>query len=139
MNEVAIIGVGMHPFGRFDKTAMQMGTDAIRAALADAGLEWNDIQFAVGGSWEIANPDAIVGLMGLTGIPFTNVFNACATAASATEACADAIRLGKYDVGIAIGLDKHPRGAFTVDPTLVGMPSWYGENGQYLTTQFFSE
>ncbi len=109
MNEVAIIGVGMHPFGRFDKTAMQMGTDAIRAALADAGLEWNDIQFAVGGSWEIANPDAIVGLMGLTGIPFTNVFNACATAASATEACADAIRLGKYDVGIAIGLDKHPR------------------------------
>ncbi|WP_109527076.1 MULTISPECIES: thiolase family protein [Nocardia] len=137
-NDVAIIGVGMHPFGRFDgKTAMAMGTDAIRAALADAGLEWRDIQFAVGGSWEVANPDAIVGLMGLTGIPFTNVFNACATSASATEACADAIRLGKYDIGIAIGLDKHPRGAFTVDPTLVGMPKWYGENGQYLTTQFF--
>ncbi|MFD5176689.1 thiolase family protein [Nocardia sp. NPDC058379] len=137
-NEVAIIGVGMHPFGRFPgKTAMQMGTDAIRAALADAGLEWRDIQFAVGGSWEVANPDAIVSLMGLTGIPFTNVFNACATSASATEACADAIRLGKYDIGIAIGMDKHPRGAFTVDPTLVGMPKWYGENGQYLTTQFF--
>ncbi|MEV6337781.1 thiolase family protein [Nocardia vinacea] len=137
-NDVAIIGVGMHPFGRFEgKTAMQMGTDAIRAALADAGLEWRDIQFAVGGSWEVANPDAIVSLMGLTGIPFTNVFNACATSASATEACADGIRLGKYDIGIAIGMDKHPRGAFTVDPTLVGMPKWYGENGQYLTTQFF--
>ncbi|MQY30422.1 thiolase family protein [Nocardia aurantia] len=137
-NEVAIIGVGMHPFGRFaGRTAMRMGTDAIRAALADAGLRWRDIQFAVGGSWEVANPDAIVGLMGLTGIPFTNVFNACATAASATEACADAIRLGKHDIGIAIGMDKHPRGAFTVDPTLVGMPTWYGENGQYLTTQFF--
>ncbi|WP_433520423.1 thiolase family protein [Nocardia pseudovaccinii] len=137
-NDVAIIGVGMHPFGRFEgKTAMQMGTDAIRAALADAGLKWRDIQFAVGGSWEVANPDAIVGLMGLTGIPFTNVFNACATSASATEACADAIRLGKYDIGIAIGMDKHPRGAFTVDPTLVGMPKWYGENGQYLTTKFF--
>ncbi|MFI2336656.1 thiolase family protein [Nocardia rhamnosiphila] len=137
-NDVAIIGVGLHPFGRFEgKTAMQMGTDAIRAALGDAGLEWKDIQFAVGGSWEVANPDAIVSLMGLTGLPFTNVFNACATAASATEACADAIRLGKYDIGIAIGLDKHPRGAFTVDPTLVGTPKWYGENGQYLTTQFF--
>ncbi|MFD4459662.1 thiolase family protein [Nocardia sp. NPDC058480] len=136
-NEVAIIGVGMHPFGRFDKTAMQMGTDAIRAALGDAGLQWRDVQFAVGGSWEVANPDAIVGMMGLTGIPFTNVFNACATSASATEACADAIRLGKYDIGIAIGMDKHPRGAFTVDPTLVGMPKWYGENGQYLTTKFF--
>ncbi len=36
-----------------------------------------------------------------------------------------------------IGLDKHPRGAFTEDPALVGMPSWYAENGQYLTTQFF--
>ncbi|NDZ97456.1 thiolase family protein [Streptomyces sp. SID6673] len=138
MNDVAIIGVGIHPFGRFEgKTAMQMGTDAIRAALADAGIEWKDIEFAVGGSWEVANPDAIVSLMGLTGIPFTNVFNACATGASATEACADAIRLGKHDIGIAIGLDKHPRGAFTVDPTLVGMPKWYGENGQYLTTQFF--
>lgn len=137
-NEVAIIGVGMHPFGRFEgKSAMQMGTDAIRAALADAGLQWRDMQFAVGGSWEVANPDAIVGLMGLTGLPFTNVFNACATSASATEACADAIRLGKYDIGIAIGMDKHPRGAFTVDPTLVGMPKWYGENGQYLTTKFF--
>ncbi|MEE3849602.1 thiolase family protein [Gordonia sp. LSe1-13] len=138
MNDVAIIGVGIHPFGRFEgKTAMQMGTDAIRAALADAGLEWKEIQFAVGGSWEVANPDAIVGLMGLTGIPFTNVFNACATGASVTETCADSIRLGKHDIGIAIGLDKHPRGAFTVDPTLVGMPKWYGENGQYLTTQFF--
>ncbi|MFD1813555.1 thiolase family protein [Rhodococcus gannanensis] len=138
MNDVAIIGVGLHPFGRFEGvSAMQMGTHAIRAALADAGLEWKDVQFAVGGSWEVANPDAVVSLMGLTGIPFTNVFNACATGASATEACADAIRLGKYDIGIAIGMDKHPRGAFTVDPTLVGMPKWYGENGQYLTTKFF--
>ena len=25
----------------------------------------------------------------------------------------DTIRLGKYDIGIAIGLDKHPKGAFT--------------------------
>jgi acetyl-CoA C-acetyltransferase len=80
----------------------------------------------------VANPDAIVGMVGLTGIPFTNVFNACATAA-----CADGIRLGDYDIGIAVGLDKHPRGAFTEDPALVGMPSWYAENGQYLTTQFF--
>lgn len=61
----------------------------------------------------MANPDAIVGMVGLSGIPFTNVFNACATAASAAKACADGIRLGDYDIGIAIGLDKHPRGAFT--------------------------
>src|SRR5271154_3357939 len=137
-NEVAIIGVGLHPFGRFEgKSAMQMAADAIGLALADAGVAWKDIQFAVGGSWTVANPDAIVGMVGLTGIPFTNVFNACATAASAAKSCADGIRLGDYDIGIAVGLDKHPRGAFTEDPALVGMPRWYAENGQYLTTQFF--
>ena len=138
MHDVAIIGVGLHPFGRFEgKTAMEMGVDAITAAVADAGVSWNDIQFGVGGSWTVANPDAIVGMVGLSGIPFTNVFNACATAASATKVCADGIRLGDYDIGIAVGLDKHPRGAFTEDPGLVGMPAWYAENGQYLTTQFF--
>ena len=137
-HDVAIIGVGLHPFGRFEgKSAMEMGLDAIFAAVADAGVEWKDIQFATGGSWTVANPDAIVGMAGLTGIPFTNVFNACATAASAAKACADGIRLGDYDIGIALGLDKHPRGAFTEDPALVGMPSWYAENGQYLTTKFF--
>ena len=137
-NDVAIIGVGIHPFGRFEgKSAMEMGVDAIFAAVEDAGVSWGDIGAATGGSWTVANPDAIVGMVGLSGIPFTNVFNACATAASAVKTCADGIRLGDYDIGIAIGLDKHPRGAFTEDPALVGMPAWYAENGQYLTTQFF--
>ncbi len=116
---------------------MQMGAEAVFAALKDAGLQWKDIQSAVAGSWTVANPDALVGMIGLTGIPFTNVFNACATAASAVKACADGIRLGDYDIGIAIGLDKHPRGAFTEDPALLGLPRWYAENGQYLTTKFF--
>ena len=88
-NDVAIIGVGLHPFGRFDKTAMQMGADAIQLALKDAGVEWGDIQFGFGGSHEISNPDAVTRLVGLTGITFTNVFNACATAASAIQQTAD--------------------------------------------------
>jgi acetyl-CoA C-acetyltransferase len=137
MNDVAIIGVGLHPFGRFEKTAMQMGAEAIQAALDDAGLEWKDIQFGVGGSYEVCNPDAVTRLVGLTGIPFTDVFNACATAASATQFCADTIRLGKYDIGIAVGMDKHPRGAFTDDPAKLALPQWYAENGQFVTTKFF--
>jgi acetyl-CoA acetyltransferase len=138
MNDVAIIGVGLHPFGRFDgKSAMEMGADAIHAALADAGIEWKDVQFGVGGSYEVSNPDAVTRLVGLTGIPFTNVFNACATAATATQVCADTIRLGKYDIGIAIGVDKHPRGAFTDDPAKLALPAWYAENGQFVTTKFF--
>ena len=138
MNDVAIIGVGLHPFGRFDgKSAMEMGADAIAAALADASIDWKDIQFGVGGSHEVSNPDAVTRLVGLTGIPFTDVFNACATAASATQLFADTIRLGKYDIGIAVGMDKHPRGAFTDDPAKLALPAWYAENGQFLTTKFF--
>jgi len=38
---------------------------------------------------------------------------------------------------VAIGIDKNPRGAFTADPSLVNMPAWYAENGQYVTTKFF--
>jgi acetyl-CoA acetyltransferase len=138
MHDVAIIGVGLHPFGRFgEKSAMEMAADAIQAALTDAGLGWRDIQFGFGGSYEVANPDAVTRLVGLTGIPLTDVFNACATAASTIEQTATAIRLGAYDVGIAFGMDKHPRGAFTADPSMLGLPSWYAENGQFITTKFF--
>ena len=136
-SDVAIIGVGLHPFGRFDKTAMQMGAEAIQFALKDAGVNWKDIQFGFGGSHEVSNPDAVTRLVGLTGITFTNVFNACATAASAIQQTADTIRLGKYDIGIAIGLDKHPRGAFTDDPAKLALPQWYAQNGQFVTTKFF--
>lgn len=136
-NDVAIIGVGLHPFGRFDKTAMQMGAEAVQLALADAGVAWKDIQFGFGGSYEVSNPDAVTRLVGLTGITFTNVFNACATAASAIQQTADTIRLGKYDLGIAIGLDKHPRGAFTDDLAKLALPQWYANNGEFVTTKFF--
>ncbi|MEU4650271.1 thiolase family protein [Nocardia fluminea] len=137
MNDVAIIGIGIHPFGRFQKSAIEMGADAIQSALTDAGIQWKDIQFGFGGSYEVSNPDAVTRLVGLTGIPFTNVFNACATAASSIEQTAEAIRSGRYDIGIAVGMDKHPRGAFTDDPAKLGLPGWYAENGQFVTTQFF--
>ncbi len=138
MHDVAIIGVGLHPFGRFGtKSAIQMGAEAIRLALADAGAEWKDVQFAFGGSFEVDNPDAVVGLLGRTGIPFMDVYNGCATAATALEMTADGIRAGKYELGVAVGMDKHGTGAFTSDPTYYGAPSWYGENGQFLTTKFF--
>ena len=48
-NDVAIIGVGIHPFGRFEKSAVEMGAEAIHSALGDAGLEWKDIEFGFGG------------------------------------------------------------------------------------------
>jgi acetyl-CoA C-acetyltransferase len=136
--DVAIIGVGLHPFGRFPGvTAIEMGAIAIRRALADAGVEWRDIQCAFAGSYEVDNPDAVVALLGLTGIPFTAVYNGCATAASALSLAANAIRLGDHELVIAAGMDKHPPGAFSADPRLYACPSWYGELGHFVTTKFF--
>jgi acetyl-CoA acetyltransferase len=136
--DVAIVGVGLHPFGRHPGVSgIQMGAVAIRKALADAGVAWKDIEFAFGGSYEVDNPDAVVALMGLTGIPFTDVYNGCATAASALTMAANTIRLGDHRLGIAVGMDKHPPGAFSADPRDYACPLWYGEVGEFLTTKFF--
>jgi acetyl-CoA C-acetyltransferase len=136
--DVAIVGVGLHPFGRFaGVSGIEMGAVAIRKALADAGVAWRDIQFAFAGSYEIDNPDAVVALMGLTGIPFTNVYNGCATAASALTQAANTLRLGEYELGLAVGMDKHVPGAFKGDPLQYACPAWYGELGHFITTKFF--
>ena len=74
----------------------------------------------------------------MTGIPFRNVYNGCATATSTLGATADAIRSGRCDIGIAVGMDKHLPGAFTGDPETVMAPSWYGDIGVFLTTKFFA-
>ena len=139
MTDVAIIGVGLHPFGRFPgKSAIDMAAEATRSALGDAGLQWSDVQFAFGGSYEVDNPDAVVNKLGLTGIPFTDVYNGCATAASAISMAAQTIELGVYDIGVAVGMDKHPVGAFKADPVQYSLPSWYGEMGLFLTPKFFA-
>ncbi len=136
--DVAIVGVGLHPFGRFPGVpALEMAARAVRAALADATMPWGDVQVAFGGSYEVDNPDAVVSLLGLTGIPFTDVYNGCATAASALDMAANMIRLGTYDVALAVGVDKHDRGAFAADPLEYGCPSWYGAAGHFITTKFF--
>ena len=51
MTDVHVIGAGIHPFGRHpEKTGLDQGVFAVREALADAGVVWEDIQFAFGGS-----------------------------------------------------------------------------------------
>ncbi|TDU01760.1 acetyl-CoA acetyltransferase [Streptomyces sp. 846.5] len=136
--EAVVIGVGLHPFGRFaGKSAMDMGADAVRLALADAGVTWPQVQGGYIGSLEVANPDAIVDRLGLTGIPLRGVFNGCATAGTAVAMAARAIETGEHDLTIAIGMDKHPRGAFAADPSVAGIPAWYGQTGLFLTTHFF--
>jgi acetyl-CoA acetyltransferase len=136
--EVAVVGVGLHPFGRYgDKLCLQMGAEAAQAALADAGAQWSDVQVAAVGSHEVSNPDAVVSWLGLTGIPVRGVFNGCATGGTSLQVAAQSIRLGEADVAMAIGMDKHPRGAFAADPSVMGLPAWYGQTGMFLTTHFF--
>lgn len=136
--EVAIVGVGLHPFGRHgDKLCMEMGADAAKAALDDAGLDWSRVQSAYVGSYEVSNPDGIVGWLGLTGIPVRGVFNGCATGGTTLQMAVRAVSSGEADVAMAIGMDKHPRGAFAADPSVAGLPAWYGQTGMFLTTHFF--
>ncbi|SNQ47182.1 Propanoyl-CoA C-acyltransferase [Frankia canadensis] len=136
--DVAIVGVGLFPFGRYPGTqCLEMGAQAARDALADAGAEWKDVQSAFVGSHEVSNPDSIVGLLGLTGIPVRAVFNGCATGGTSLQMAAKAIQYGEADLAMAIGMDKHPRGAFSGDPSILGLPAWYGQTGMFLTTHFF--
>jgi acetyl-CoA acetyltransferase len=136
--EVAIVGIGMHPFGRTpDVSGQDQGVYAVREALRDAGIEWKDVQFAFGGSQAAGHPDTMVSKLGLTGLQFINVANGCATGGSALFSAANTIASGAFDLGIAVGYDKHERGAFRIKTKEQGLGDWYGKQGLALTTQFF--
>ena len=45
---------------------------------------------------------------------------------------------GAFDLALAVGFDKHDRGAFNASPRAYGLPDWYGQTGMMLTTQFFA-
>ena len=82
--DVGILGIGIHPFGRHPGVSgLEMAAIAARAALSDAGVRWDEIDFAAGGSDAAGNADTTVAALGLTGIPFINVKNGCATGGSA--------------------------------------------------------
>ena len=137
--DVYIVGAGIHTFGRTPaKSGLQQGIHAVRQALERAGLAWPDIQFAFGGSDSAGNADTMVSELGLTGLPFVNVANGCATGGSAMFGAYSTIKSGEFDLGLAVGFDKHPRGSFSPLPADWGLPDWYGETGLMLTTQFFA-
>lgn len=137
--DVAIIGLGLHPFGRSPTlSGLEQGAIAARAAMADAGVDFKQMQFAFGGSQDGGNADSLVNLLGLTGLQFTNIWNGCATGGSSLNAAYSAIKSGQYEMGLVVGFDKHPRGAFNPKPREWGLDDWYGETGLMLTTQFFA-
>ena len=105
------------------------------------------MQFAIGGSLagllpgsdESVQADQLVNLLGLTGVPFVNVHNGCATAGSALAMARGADRVGRYDVGVVRRLRQaRPRSLQRHPAQRSGLPHWYGELGFMVTTQFFA-
>ena len=115
-----------------------MAAIAARAALADAGVGWEDVDFAAGGSDSAGNADTSVSVLGLTGLPFINVKNGCATGGTALTTAHAMLASGAAELALVVGFDKHPPGAFNPLPEEWGIGSWYGETGLMLTTQFFA-
>lgn len=137
MTGVLICGAARTSFARSERTGREHAVAAVTAALADAGMEWSRVGAAFGGSDAAGLADTLVADLGLTGLPFVNVKNGCATGGSALVSAVNAIRSGMAEVVVAVGFDKHPRGAFDPRPADWGLDDAYGRDGLMVTTQFF--
>jgi acetyl-CoA acetyltransferase len=122
--DAIIAGGGMTAFGKFpDRSLKELAGEAIKAALADAGIDISEIQAAYMGNaaagtitGQVCIPGEIVlRSLGLGGIPVINVENACATASTALNQAAAMVTAGLYDVVLAVGYEKlvHPDKART--------------------------
>ena len=138
MADVAIVGAGIHPFGRHPASGLEQGALATRAALADAGdrvvargvrLRWLGGGRGRRHTRVTARPDR--------SSRSSTSPTAAPTGGSALISAYNAIRAGAADVVLAVGFDKHPRGAFDPEPAKYGIGGWYGQTGLMLTTQFF--
>jgi len=105
-----IVGAAMTKFGRHpDKDLIDLGATAALDALRDAEMTIQDVQvFAVGNAYESSGMVAqrIQKQIGQTGIETYNVFNACATGATAVRTAHLAIQAGEADVALVVGVEK---------------------------------
>jgi len=112
--EVYVIGVGMTSFGRHEgKTIRDLGPEAVRAALADAGLGYEAIETAYCGHvlQGTTAGQKVLYEVGMSGIPIFNVENACASGTSALRQAAMAVGHGIADIALACGFEVMGRGA----------------------------
>jgi len=110
---VFIAGVGLHPYQFPSETPYtQLGLTAVRAALTDAGLRWNQVQSAYVGTTSIGMAAGRVMLrhLGWTGLGVTQVENASASGSFAFRQACMEIATGMSDAVLAVGVDKHGDG-----------------------------
>lgn len=115
-----VAGVGITKFGKqLDVSVKELVEKAVLSALSDAGCEASQIQaayFGTAGQGFIEGQNMVAGqialrAMGISGIPVTNVENACATSSSALYAARLYVASGEGDICLAVGVDK----LFSVD------------------------
>jgi len=109
MREVSVIGVGMVPFAKYrEKTLAEIGWPAVKAAIEDAGVEKRNIEAAYCGSalGGMMSGQRVLKQLGITGLPITNVENACSSSSSAFRQAYIAVAAGVYDMVLVLGVEK---------------------------------
>ena len=116
--DVAVLGVGMHPWGKWGRNFAEYGIVAARDALADAGLEWTDVGFVSGAdTMRQGYPGYVAGstfaqALGWSGARVSSCYAACASGASAMQIARAQILAGFCDVALVVGADTAPKGFF---------------------------
>ncbi|MBE1588076.1 lipid-transfer protein [Nonomuraea angiospora] len=115
---VVVLGVGMHPWGKWGRPFLEYGVAAARAALRDAGVAWTDVEFVVGAD-TIRNgyPGFVAGAsyaqaLGWSGARIASCYAACASGAQAVDIARTRILAGLCDVALVVGADSTPKGFF---------------------------
>lgn len=115
---VYVAGIGLHPY-QFpsDTPYTQLGLTAVRAALADAGLAWPQVQSAYVGTTSIGMAAGRVMFrhLGSTGLAVVQVENASASGSFAFRQACIEVSNGISDVVLALGVDKHGDGRRAAD------------------------
>ena len=138
MRDVMVLGVGMHPFGRFDgKSFEDMGQIAVKAALEDTGgMPWTAVQSAFCGTMHAGTGAGhkVLARVGLTGIPIVNLETGCSSGSTAFTLAYQQIAAGICDIAIAIGVEKMPRGFMKMN----SYPQWQVLSGLAINPLEFS-
>ncbi|MFD6291244.1 lipid-transfer protein [Streptomyces sp. NPDC060205] len=116
--EVAVLGAGMHPWGKWGRSFVEYGTVAAREALSDAGLDWRRVGSIVGADTVRGGyPGYVAGAtfakaLGWQGARVASVYAACASGAQAVDTARAQILSGLADVVLVVGADAAPKGFF---------------------------
>ena len=134
------LAIGMTPFVKpgDSPSYAEMGADAVRGALADAGLGFEQVQQAYAGYvyGDSTSGQRVIYDVGMTGIPVINVNNNCSTGSTALYLARQAIEHGVADCVLAVGFEQMKPGAVIIDLAAEGGGNCeVTEPGQQITHQ----